>query len=101
MSIIVEYVVQILEVDVGKDFDFLSAGTIYKNATLVASNYDASMEDIIMTISSVNGIEAIAYKDTVPLIPMVAAQAISVPSPTQQISTEKISYMIGSRKAVQ
>lgn len=98
MSKITEYQVSVLEVSVGETFDFLTYGTPYYGATLVAANYDETEQDVIMTINSTNGLEAIPYKGTVPLLPMVAGQAINVPSPTQQISTAKISYMLSYKE---
>ena len=67
----VEYIVSAVEIEVGEKFDFISAGTIYRDAELVAAAYDDNQQDYVLTIKSLaNGIEAIPYNDTVPLLPV-------------------------------
>lgn len=91
-----QYIVSTMEIDIGSTYDFISAGTIYRDATLVAANYDDSAQDMILTVSTTaGGLEAISYNDTVPILPAAPIEALDVPSATQQITTQKISYLLG------
>ncbi|MGY1883424.1 hypothetical protein [Pseudomonas reactans] len=92
----VEYIVSAVEIEVGEKFDFISAGTIYRDAELVAAAYDDNQQDYVLTIKSLaNGIEAIPYNDTVPLLPVTISSALDVPSATPKLAAQKISYLTG------
>lgn len=90
----VEYIVCAVEVEVGEKFDFISAGTIYRDAELVAAAYDDNQQDFVLTVKPpASNIEAIPYNDTVPLLPVTISSALDVPSATPKSTSQKITYV--------